>query len=175
MEQQLSHRLGINEVKTLARTIPTLPLWKLMQGNTDATARNAAWILTHKTDAEVATLPQQQLIDLAMTTPEVALRRLALHLISRQPMGKEDLRADFLDYCLQHMTLLEEPSGVQALCMKLAHSMCRYYPELQKEFADTLKLMHIEHYKPGVKHLAGKLRKQRSESKKSHIDSTPPR
>lgn len=154
--EQLSQRLGVDEIKILAGQLPALFLWQKMQGEDEVVCRNAAWALTHKTDAEVATLPQQPLIDFAMSTPWDSLRRLALQLISRQPMPQEAVRTDFLDFCLTHMVMLEEPVGVQSLCMKIAHHICSFYPELQHEFVETLRLMHPEAYKPGVTYLIKK-------------------
>ncbi|MCQ2294617.1 MAG: hypothetical protein MJZ67_03090 [Bacteroidales bacterium] len=156
MESLLSQRLGIKEVKSLAKAISAETLWHLMQEPDDVVSRNAAWVMTHKPDHEVSSIPQKPLIDLAISTPSEALRRLSLALILRQPIPKENLRTDFLDFCLQHMVSLEEPCGVQALCMKLAHEMCQFYPELSQEFKATINMMPTEHYKPGVKHLISK-------------------
>lgn len=153
----LSQRIGINEVKALAEAVPTSHLFELIMDSDGVVARNAAWVLTHKSDKEIAALPQEQLIDLAMSTPWTALRRLTMNLILRQPIEKDDIRTDFLDFCLTHMVMLEEPVGVQALCMKMAHRMCSFYPEFLREFNETLNIMHTEHYKPGLKHLVGKL------------------
>lgn len=155
----LSKRIGINEVKALAKDVPPTELYELMRSDDDTTRRNAAWAMTHKSDSEIALLPQQELIDLVLTTESTPLRRLTLNLIARQPMEAEGVRSDFLDFCMAHMVMLEEPPGVQALCMKLAHRMCGFYPELMHEFRETLRLIHIEHYKPGMRCVIKKLRK----------------
>ena len=68
-------------------------------------------------------------------------------------MNEEDLRTDFLDFCLEHMASIEEFPGVQTLCMKLAYRMCCFYPELMDELKRTLEMMDIEYYKPAVKGL----------------------
>lgn len=155
-EQLLSERIGIKEVKVLAKEQPVEMLWQLVLGDDSLKGRNAAWVLTHKPLSEICQLPYQQMIDLAIATPSVPIRRLTLCLIERIPMDPEQLRTDFLDFCLQHMIMLEEPSGVQALCMKLAQRMCAYYPELEHEFYETLRMAHKEFFKPGVTHLIKK-------------------
>ena len=76
------------------------------------------------------------------------------------PMDSELMRTDFLDFCLLHMHMPEEPPGVQSLCMKLAHRMCLPYPELLHEFYETLSLMQPEDCKPGMKHLINKMKNQ---------------
>ena len=133
-------------------------------------ARNAAWVLTHKPITQIRTLPYNDLIDLIMATPDTSLRRLTLNLMDQLyyplgilrimglPMDAELMRTDFLDFCMLHMHMPEEPPGVQALCMKLAHRMCLPYPELLHEFYETLSLMQPEDCKPGMKHLINKMK-----------------
>ena len=123
--------------------------------------RNVIWRMTHQTKSLVDQLPHDPLFELATTTSDTSLRRLVLNLVERQPLDKENLRTDFLDFCLTHMIMLEEPPGVQALCMKLAYRMCSFYPELLHEFYATLNLMQTEHYKPGLTHLIKKYLKQK--------------
>lgn len=153
---QLSTRIGLADVKMLVALIPTDQLLQYIYHSDPVVANNAAWVMTHKPDSEIRTLPQYDLIDLILTTTQVSLRRLCLNLVDRQTITAESIRTDFLDFCLLHMTLPEEPTGVQALCMKLARRMCAFYPELEQEFQQTLRLMHPEHYKPGLVHLIKK-------------------
>ena len=154
----LASRIGIVEVKQFAQTVSVAELYSLMHSSDPVVRRNAAWVMTHKSDNQIARLNQQELIDLVLSTNDTPLRRLTLNLVERQPMVEAEIRSDFLDYCLSHMTMLEEPPGVQSLCMKLAYRMCSYYPELMHEFQETLRLLHIEHYKPGLQCLVKKLR-----------------
>lgn len=156
---ELQARLSIDEVRSLAGRVPTEMLLEALYDSDSRVARNAAWTLTHKPKGDICLIPQERLINLALATPDTSLRRLVLSLIERQGIAKEAIRIDFLDFCLRHMVMLEEPTGVQALCMKLAHTMCSFYPELAHEFSETLNLMHAEHYKPGVKYLINKLNK----------------
>lgn len=159
LENALQNTIGIEDILTLAKDSPAADLFELLYSEEGHIARNAAWALTHKTSKEVRTLPQDRLVDLALATPDTSLRRLLLRLIECQGIPSDEIRTDLLDFCLKHMVMLEEPPGVQALCMKLAHSMCSHYPELQHEFDATLNMMHTEYYKPGVRHQIKKLKK----------------
>ena len=118
-------------------------------------ARSALWGLTKATDEELSKLQVMlnELIEQAIQTENSSLRRLTLNIIERLKMSEEDLRTDFLDFCLEHMASIEEFPGVQTLCMKLAYRMCSFYPELMDELKRTLEMMEIEYYKPAVKGL----------------------
>lgn len=122
-------------------------------------ARNALWSLTKASDEELAQMQGMlhELIDLAMSTESSSVRRLTLNIVERLRLGEEDLRTDFLDFCLAHMADVVELPGIQTLCMKLAYRMCGFYPELTGEFMCTLETMQIEFYKPAVKALRKKI------------------
>ena len=119
----------------------------------------AIWGLTKASDTELSALQAilNDFIDQAMLTENPSVRRLSLNIIERLKMGEDDLRTDFLDFCFDHMTRLDEFSGIQSLCMKLAFRMCQFYPELSDEFMRTLEAMEIDYYKPAVKGLRWKI------------------
>ena len=116
-------------------------------------ARSALWGLTKATDKELSALQVllNELIEQAMQTDNSSVRRLTLNIIERLKMNEDDLRTDFLDFCFEHMVSIEEFSGIQTLCMKLAYRMCTFYPELMDELKRTIEAMEIDYYKPAVK------------------------
>ena len=122
-------------------------------------ARSALWGLTKAENTELAQLQVilHELINQAMQTENSSVRRLTLNVILRLKMDEDDLRTDFLDFCFAHMMSLDEFSGIQAVCMKLAFHMCQFYPELMDEFKRTLEGMEIDYYKPAVKGLRRKI------------------
>ena len=158
--QALRSSLGGAEVRALAKEVPCSLLLPRLYDEDIRVAHNAAWVLTHKPVSQIRTLPYNDLIDLTMVTPDTSLRRLTLNLVEKQEITEESMRTDFLDFCLLHMHMPEEPPGVQALCMKLSHRMCLPYPELLHEFYETLSLMQPEDCKPGMKHLINKMKNQ---------------
>ena len=138
---------------------------KFMHSDDSRVARNALWTLTKASDSELSQLQPllDELIDLAMLTESSAVRRLSLNLVERLDISEDDLRTDFLDFCLEHMADIAELPGVQSISMKLAFRMCKFYPELMDEFRRTLEAMEISYYKPAVKSvrnriLAGKMK-----------------
>ena len=122
-------------------------------------ARSALWGLTKAGNEELSQLQVllNELINQAMQTENSSVRRLTLNIIERLKMEEEDLRTDFLDFCLEHTVSIKEFPGVQTLCMKLAFRMCQFYPELMDEFNRILEGMEIEYYKPAVKSLRKKI------------------
>ena len=123
------------------------------------TASNAAWTLTHLPEADNKYIDEHReaLVRLAVSTPEVPLRRLSMVLLQRLEWGIDDVRTDLLDFCLEHMLLPDEPYGVKALCMKLAYQQCRHYPELNEELRQSLLLMEPSELGTGVKHTRKKI------------------
>ena len=69
----------------------------------------------------------------------------------RLPLTKECLRTDFLDFCLDQMVRLSTPPGIQALCMKIAHRLCSFYPELYEELMRTIAALDLSFYQPALK------------------------
>ena len=112
-------------------------------------ARSALWGLTKASKEELSQLQVilNELIDQAMQTENSSVRRLSLNVVERLELYEDDLRTDFLDFCFEHMMDVEEYSGIQSVCMKLAYRMCKYYPELMDELKRTLEAMEIDYYK----------------------------
>lgn len=122
-------------------------------------ARNALWGLTKATDRELATLQPMlhELIDKALCEKNPSVRRLSLNIIWRLKMEEEDLRTDFLDFCLEHMQDPDEYPGIQSLCLKLAYRMCLYYPELMDELRRTLEAMEMAYYTPALRSVRNRI------------------
>ena len=122
-------------------------------------ARSALWGLTKASVDELSELQVilNNLIDLAKLTENPTVRRLTLNIIERLEMNEEDLRTDFLDFCLEHMISVKEYPGIQAVCKKLAFRMCTFYPELMGELKRTIEGMDISFYTPAVKGLRNKI------------------
>lgn len=135
--------------------------------------RNMLWALTKTTGEEHSQLQPllHPLIELAMATENSSVRRLALSNIERMKIEEDDLRSDFLDFCLDHMHDVNELPGIQSVAMKLSYRMCLFYPELMEEMMRILDSMEMEFYKPAVKSvrnriLNGKLLRKKSKNRK---------
>ena len=74
-----------------------------------------------------------------------------LTLLLRQPFDEEDIRTDFIDFCLMRLTDPKSPYAVRALCIKLAYEQMRYWPELLNELRQTLEMINREPLSPGLR------------------------
>ena len=85
-------------------------------------ARSALWGLTKARKEELSQLQVilNEFIDQAMQTDNSSVRRLSLNIVERLQFAEDDLRTDFLDFCFEHMMDVEEFTGIQSVCMKLA-------------------------------------------------------
>ena len=158
--------MHIDDIKALAKSAHNDAevrerLFRTMLSGEGKEASNAAWALTHlpKEDNIYINMYRAKLVQLAITTSEVPLRRLSMVLLERLEWGRDDIRTDLLDFCLEHMMLPDEPYGVKALCMKLAYQQCRHYPELCAELKQCLLLIEPSDLGAGVKHTRGKILK----------------
>jgi len=156
-----SARAVYNEVKLTGDYIGFAR--QFMHDEDDIVARHSLWVLTQATDKELAQLQplMDELVELAMSTPNSSIRRLSLNLIERLKMEADDIRGDFFDFCMDHMLQVDECSGIQAVCGKLAYRMCRFYPDLMGELRRALESMEIEYYKPAVKCIRSKILKNK--------------
>lgn len=160
---RLQGRLGALDVREAIREIQRedslLSFVDYLYDPDPRVCRHAAWVLTKVDKEQLLQLQtqRQRLTDLVLQTPDRSLCRMVLNLLERMPIDEESLRTDLLDFCLAHMLSPDEPSGVQALCMKIAHHITRLYPELKEEFRLTLEAMDECYYTPGVTSLRRKL------------------
>lgn len=132
---------------------------EFMHDDDDIIVRNALSALSKATDEEISQLNPitDELIDMAISCNNSSIRRALLGIILRLDMRKDDLRTDFLDHCLYKMSDPDEVPSVQALCMKLAYKMCKFYPELMTELKCTLEAMEVSYYTPAVKNVRNKI------------------
>lgn len=149
-KSKLSQRISMDDILeitylTQGNDIRKQELYDLLFDEDDKIAYQAAWIMNHYSLSQNEWLyhKQDELIDEVMICEHIGKRRLILSLLYRQPLANPP-RVDFLDFCLGRMISKKEPSGVQALCMKLAYELCRPIPELIQELCVALEMMEGE-------------------------------
>ena len=160
MKTLLSHRLsmdGINDICLLVQGEQNHSLkeqlYQLTLDNDRRVATNALWVFTHfaLADNEWLYAKHDQLIDRCLNEKDATKLRLMLNLLLRQPYTEEDIRTDFIDYCLMRLTDPKSPYAVRAQCIKLAYEQMRYWPELLNELRLTLEMISCEPLSPGLR------------------------
>lgn len=149
----LKGRIGGADVLALAQSADREELFMLLFNEDKRTSDNAAWVMTHLPSSDDAWLTekQQALINEAMRTTSITMRRLTMTLLLRTEFSADDIRTDFLDFCLDMMMRPDQPNGVRSVAMKLAFLQCCYFPELLAELRQTLDIMEPEFLSPALK------------------------
>ena len=160
MKSLLSHRLsmdGINDICLLVQgeqnhSLKEL-LYQLTLDDDRRVAVNALWTFTHfDADDNVWLFAKHdQLIDRCLKEKDTTKLRLMLNLLLRQPYTEEDIRTDFIDFCLTRLADPKSPYAVRAQCIKLAYEQMRYWPELLNELRQTLEMISCEPLSPGLR------------------------
>ena len=159
MMYNLSHRLSQSEIKDLCALTQgerndnlKEELYQLTLDADRRVATNALWVFTHlaAVDNEWLYAKHDKLIDRCLKEKDTTKLRLMLNLLLRQPYTEEDIRTDFIDYCLMRLTDPKSPYAVRALCIKLAYEQMKYWPELLKELRQTLNMISCEPLSPGL-------------------------
>lgn len=160
MKTLLAHRLSQSEIKDLCALTQgehndnlKEELYQLTLDADHRVATNALWVFTHfsAVDNEWLYAKHDQLIDRCLKEENATKLRLMLNLLLRQPYTEEDIRTDFIDYCLMRLTDPKSPYAVRAQCIKLAYEQMRYWPELLNELRQTLELISCEPLSPGLR------------------------
>lgn len=160
MKSLLSHRLsmdGINEICLLVQGEQNHSLkeqlYQLTLDNDRRVAVNALWVFTHfaVVDNEWLYAKHDQLIDRCLKEQDATKLRLMLNLLLRQPYTEEDIRTDFIDFCLMRLADPKSPYAIRAQCIKLAYEQMRYWPELLNELRQTLNMISCEPLSPGLR------------------------
>lgn len=128
-------------------------LYKLTLDSDRRVATNALWVFTHfaAVDMEWLYAKHDQLIDRCLNEKDATKLRLMLNLLLRQPYTEEDIRTDFIDFCLTRLADTKSPYAVRAQCIKLAYVQMHYWPELLNELRQTLEMISCEPLSPGLR------------------------
>ena len=160
MKFLLTQRLSLSEIMQLCASTHGArnnhlkeKLYQLTLDDYRRVGVNALWTFTHfaAADNEWLYAKHDQLIERAITEQDVTKLRLILTLLLRQPFDEEDIRTDFIDFCLARITDARAPYAIRAQCIKLAYEQMRHWPELLDELLQTLNMISCEPFSPGMR------------------------
>lgn len=127
-------------------------LYACIKDGDEKVSYNALWVFTHFDPYNFQWLAprQDELISLALQETHEGKKRLLLTLILRLPFREDELRTDFIDYCLSGITACENSCGVRALCIKLSYEQCKFHTDLLSELENILSLLDNEPLSSGL-------------------------
>ena len=160
MIHQLTHRLSQSDINELCALTQgehndnlKEELYQLTLDSDRRVATNALWTFTHfaAADNEWLYAKHNQLIDRCLKEKDATKLRLMLNLLQCQPYTEEDIRTDFIDFCLMKLTDPKSPYAIRALCIKIAYEQMKHWPELLNELRQTLEMISCEPLSPGLR------------------------
>lgn len=154
----LENRIGKRQVECIASKCSgsvndkvKAELFTLVTSDNEKLAYNALWIFTHMSRQDrMWLLPRRNdLVDRVLTISHVGQRRLILTLLDSLPLTCEDVRTDYIDFCLTGINSTM-PYALRALCLKQAFAQCRLYPDLMNELKAEIDVMENGEMSPGL-------------------------
>ena len=129
-------------------------LYRLLSDTDRRVANNAAWVLSCSDSKVMRFLLryQNQLIDLLIGTNDNSFARILFSILRRQTFEKDNLRTDFLDFCLNQIANPNQAIAIRAHAIYVSYSMCKAYPELLHELFLTLQMLENEILSAGLRH-----------------------
>lgn len=158
VEAMLSRKINKPEINKIVAWVSGKPdnlslLWRLGCSKDRRTGVNALWTLTHLPDSDSEWLLsiRDDIIDMLLEETDVARKRMMLQILRGQEYDADDIRTDFLDYCLSKINSECEPYAIRCFSIYAAFRMCRHYPELVAELESHLDMMRLQSLSPGLK------------------------
>lgn len=154
----LGERINLPQVNHIVRWAQNTPdrldfLLKATRSDNQRVAANALWCLTHLQEQNEDWLQSRQssLIDMLLRETHTGKKRMLLQLLRHQSYDSDNLRTDFLDYCLSKINSECEPYAIRCFSLYCSFKMCRFYPELVAELEHHLEMLSTQSLSPGLR------------------------
>lgn len=161
----LSKRAGSREIRNAAALFVSSPELRehvpaLIESTDRRTSINALWMLTQLPRKESDWLQSLRdcFIDMLLRETDVTRKRILMQLLRNLRYDKEELRSDFLDFCLSKINSETEPYAIRSYSIYCAWKMCRHFPELRAELSELLSMLSVQKLSPGLRCAMKKVR-----------------
>lgn len=158
VEELLSERISLPQIKSVASWASgnadnLSRLWDSVRSGNRRRSMNALWTITHLPvyDSEWIVSLRDRMIDMLLTEKDTGKKRVLLKILREQEYDADNIRTDFLDFCMSKINSECEPYAVRCYCMYAAFNMCRHYRELLSELDEHLDMMSSQPLSPGMK------------------------
>lgn len=157
IEELLSQKINLPQIKNIVSWTcrsrdNRLRLWILACSDDRRTSLNALWTMTHlpASESEWLLSMRDNMIDILLAEKDMAKKRMLLQILGKQDYTPENIRADFLDYCMSRINSRHEPYAIRCLSLHISFNMCRHYPELMAELKTQIDMMAYQSLSPGL-------------------------
>ena len=158
IEKLFSQKINLPEIKSVVSWASGSRdnfkmLWGFVRSDDRRTSVNALWTMTHlpETDVKCIISLRDEMIDMLLTETDIGKKRMLLQLLREQEYAADDIRTDFLDYCMSKINSECESYAVRGYCIYAAYKMSRHFPELLSELEGHLYMMQYQPLSPGLK------------------------
>ncbi len=151
LEETLGKQLSRHEIERLCHDVAKADLLSFINHPDDRVAYNALWVFSYFSKGDLKWLRPKYhaLVDYVLSTGHVGKQRLLLTVLDRFSISKEDVRTDYLDFCMTAINS-NRPCSIRTLCLKQAFAICQFYPELTTELKREIELMSYGELSPGL-------------------------
>lgn len=127
-------------------------LYSLINDENQKVGMNILWVMTcfSGKQEEMMRNEHNTLIDMVLEEKCDAKKRLLLTIIERQAFPKEEIRVDFLDFCMKNILSTGESASTRSLCAKMAYYQCVHYQELLSELNNVIQLALTDKLTRGI-------------------------
>lgn len=174
LETILSDKINVvlvNELVSWASgSLMRLNRMRKMTESTDCRiSSNALWVIARLPAADSDWLMswQDDMIDSLLKETNTGKKRLRLQLLRDMNYDADNIRSDFLDFCLSKINSECEPYAIRCYCIYIAFKMCSHYTELLAELEEHLDMMSCQSLSPG---LSSALRNTKKRIKKHSLN-----
>lgn len=158
IEELLSQKINLPQIKSVVSWASGSGdnlnmLWGFARSDDRRTSVNALWTMTHlpETDVKCLVSLRNEMIDMLLAETDTGKKRMLLQLLREQEYAADDIRTDFLDYCMSKINSECESYAVRGYCIYAAYKMSRHFPELLSELEEHLDMMQYQPLSPGLK------------------------
>lgn len=167
IENILQDKISLSEIRTITEQISgnkenLALLWESVRSDDRRIGVNALWIMTHLPDSDSGWIVslRDEMIDMLLEENDVAKKRMLLQILRRQDYNEDNIRIDFLDFCMSKINSECEPYAVRCFSLYAAFKMCKNFPELIAELELHLELLRMQHLSPGLQSALRQTEKQ---------------
>lgn len=135
-------------------------LWEIASSEDPQLAWHAVWVLEAlcKKDRKLLLPYQRQIVEKVLSTDQAKGElRLWLNISLMLLPESKDIDVDLLNFSLDNICNMRIAVAMRAVCIKIAHQLCKREPELLKELQAVLSMLDLKSEQAAIRCVAKKV------------------